>query len=442
MKKKIGFIFEEDYLGSYPSFVESIRILSEQGFVVDILGTSRESKFPAPPKFNENVNIDLLLVNYPICRDYPTSEDDSINNIFINSVDNQNNKSSFFKSLIPIEIKNIARSLISDIKENLTTFKSQKEYFFNKIKYFFFVFKKVKRNKYDILIGVDFGGGAAAYLSYLFNPTKKFLYWGLEIMEPHQERWAYRLVKHLEIKACQTADAIISTDTARIKDVCKANRTNSESKKVLLLPHSPKGFCKRKRSSYFQDLFSLDDTNTTILHSGWIHEVMCSKDLAQESRRWPQNWRLIFHERMKRTPDESYIQEVINAGDKKTLLSLNPVEYDLIDEVVLSADIGVVIYDSYEKYGTSWISLAKGSGKIAHYLRCGKPVVCRNLPGFKEIIEKYQCGVMFDNINEIETAITKILGNYDFYHKNAYDCYKHEYEFGKYFKKVTSFLKA
>ena len=442
MKKKIGFIFEEDYLGSYPSFVESIRILSEQGFELDILGTSRESKFPAPPKFNENVKIDLLPVDYPICRDYSISEEDATKNTFLNSVGNQNNKTFILKNLIPHEIKIFIKSLISNIKENLITSKSQKEYLFNKFKYFLFVFKKVKKHKYDILIGVDFGGGAAAYLSYLFNPNKKFLYWGLEIMEPYQELWAYRLVKHLEIKACQTADAIISTDSARIEDVCKANRTNSESKKVLLLPHSPRGFCKRKRSSYFQDLFSFDDTNTTILHSGWIHEVMCSKELAEESRRWPQNWRLIFHERMKRTPDESYIQEVINAGDKKTLLSLNPVEYDLIDEVVLSADIGIVIYDSYEKYGTSWISLAKGSGKIAHYLRCGKPVVCKNLPGFKEIVEKYQCGIMFDDINEIETAVNKVLANYEFYQKNAYDCYKHEYEFGKFFKKVTSFLKA
>ena len=442
MKKKIGFIFEEDYLGSYPSFVESIRILSEQGFEVDILGTSRDSKFPAPPKFNDNVKIDLLPVNYPICRDYSTSEDDSTKNTFLDSVDNQNHKTFFLKNLVPHEIKNFIKTLISNIKENLITFKSQKEFLLNKFKYFLFIFKKVKRSNYDILIGIDFGGGAAAYLSCFFNPNMKFIYWGLEITEPHQSLWAYKIVKYFEIKACQTAHAIISTDTARIKDVCKANRTNSESKKVLLLPHSPKGFCKRKRSSYFQDLFSFDDTNTTILHSGWIHEVMCSKELAEESRRWPQNWRLIFHERMKRTSDESYIQEVINAGDKKTLLSLNPVEYDLIDEVVLSADVGIVIYDSYEKYGTSWISLAKGSGKIAHYLRCGKPVVCKNLPGFKEIIEKYQCGVMFDNVNEIETAVNKILANYEFYQKNAYNCYKHEYEFGKFFKKVTSFLKA
>lgn len=442
MKKKIGFVFEEDYLGSYPSFVESIRILSEQGFEVDILGTLRESKFPDPPEFNENVILDLLPINYPICRDYRTGEDDTTKDNALNSVEGQSHKTFFLKKLVPREIKNIARLLISDIKKNLRTFKSQKEYFYNKTKYFFFVFKKVKRRKYDILIGVDFGGGAAAYFSNLFNPSKKFLYWGLEIMEPYQELWAYRLVKHLEIKACQIADAIISTDKARIEDVCKANRTNAKTKNLLLLPHSPKGFCSKKKSLYFEKLFSLDDSNIKILHSGWIHEVMCSRELAEVSTSWPQNWRLIFHERMKRTFDESYIQEVINAGDKKTLLSLNPVEYDLIDEVVLSADIGIVIYDSYEKYGTSWISLAKGSGKIAHYLRCGIPVVCKNLPGFKEIIEKYQCGVMFGNTNEIETAVNKILANYEFYQKNAYDCYKHEYEFGKFFRKVTSFLKA
>jgi glycosyltransferase involved in cell wall biosynthesis len=144
---------------------------------------------------------------------------------------------------------------------------------------------------------------------------------------------------------------------------------------------------------------------------------------------------------MKRSIDEPYIQKVLKSGDEKTLLSLNPVDYNDIDDVVNSAKIGIVIYDYYEKYGTSWISLAKGSGKIAHYLRCGKPVICRNLPGFKEIIEKYQCGVMFDDLDEIEVGINLILDNYDFYRKNAYECYKEEYEFSKYFRTVIDFIK-
>ena len=95
MKKKIGFVFEEDYLGSYPSFVESIRILSEQGFEVDILGTLRESKFPDPPEFNENVILDLLPINYPICRDYRTGEDDTTKDNALNSLEGQSHKTFF-----------------------------------------------------------------------------------------------------------------------------------------------------------------------------------------------------------------------------------------------------------------------------------------------------------------------------------------------------------
>jgi glycosyltransferase involved in cell wall biosynthesis len=144
---------------------------------------------------------------------------------------------------------------------------------------------------------------------------------------------------------------------------------------------------------------------------------------------------------MKRSTDESYIQEVIKSGDKKTLFSLNPVDYNKIDDVILSSKIGIVIYDSHEKYGTSWISLAKGSGKIAHYLRCGKPVICKNLPGFKEIIEKYKCGIIFDELSEIEPGIKTILNNYEFYQKNALECFKYEYEFSRYFQKVINFLK-
>jgi glycosyltransferase involved in cell wall biosynthesis len=122
------------------------------------------------------------------------------------------------------------------------------------------------------------------------------------------------------------------------------------------------------------------------------------------------------------------------------LLSLNPVPYDQIDHVVLSSKIGIVIYGNHEEWGTSWISLAKGSGKIAHYLKCGKPVLCINLPGLNEIITKYQCGILFDNLEDIQSGIYKILGNYSFYSQNAYKCYREEYEFSNYFKQFTMYV--
>jgi hypothetical protein len=48
MKTKIAIVFEEDYLGSYLSFVEAIRMLPDEGNKIDILGTLRKTNFSAP----------------------------------------------------------------------------------------------------------------------------------------------------------------------------------------------------------------------------------------------------------------------------------------------------------------------------------------------------------------------------------------------------------
>ena len=431
---RIAIIFEEDYLGAYPSFVEAIRILSENGFQVDILGTLRKSNFPKPPKFAENVRMFLSPIENEICRDYQLAENCSKDAII-------ERRSSVFKKLIPKNLKTIARSIVNNAKENIKNFSFQRKVLLDQLKYTFFVLNLVRKNKYDVIIGIDLGGGCASYLSSRLFNIRKYIYWGLEITEPEQGLLVQKLIKFLETKACQTADAILTTDESRAEDVCKANKVDFQNAKYFCVPHSPRGFCNKTESHFFQNLYSLKDENHVMLHSGWIHDVMCSSELAKESRNWPKDWRLVFHERMKRSIDEPYIQKVLKSGDEKTLLSLNPVDYNDIDDVVNSAKIGIVIYDYYEKYGTSWISLAKGSGKIAHYLRCGKPVICRNLPGFKEIIEKYQCGVMFDDLDEIEVGINLILDNYDFYRKNAYECYKEEYEFSKYFRTVIDFIK-
>lgn len=438
---KIAIIFEEDYLGVYPSFVEAIRMFSSEGIQVDVLGTSRKSKFPSPPEFDHNVNLFLLPTENEISRDYPLNENVSEEVDYKTYPPKHKPKSAFFKKLIPSSFKDVARKVLANIRENYEHFSFQHKLLVDQFRYFLFVYKHVKKNNYDVVIGVDLGGGTASYLSNRFKPCRKYIYWGLEITEPKQVLWVYKLLKYFESKACQTAHAIITTDEARAKDVCKANDLNFKDTNCLYVPHSPKGFCNQSHSSFFQDLFSLNQETIAIIHCGWIHEVMCSKVLAKESKNWPKEWRLIFHERMKRSTDESYIQEVIKSGDEKTLLSLNPVDYNKIDDVILSSKIGIVIYDSHEKYGTSWISLAKGSGKIAHYLRCGKPVICKNLPGFKEIIEKYKCGIIFDELNEIEPGIKTILNNYEFYQKNALECFKYEYEFSRYFQKVINFLK-
>lgn len=437
VKKRIALVFNEDYLGSYPSFIESISILSKNGYSVDIIGVCRSTNFPKPPKFLNNVNFISLQLKTTICRDY--SNDEFSGNFA--TTNSHIYKTSLLKSFIPQKLKSYFRNKINNINYNISTFNIQKTIFIDNIKYISFVLISILKRKYDIVIGVDLGGGCAAYISSLILPTDKLVYWGLEITTKQQPMLANRLLKFFEIRMCKKADLLLSTDLSRMKDVCNENNTTLSNRNIICLPHSPSGFSTQLKSRFFQKMFSLDMDSIIILHAGWMHEVMQSKSLARASRGWPKEWKLVFHERMNRNRSEPYIKEVANAGGQNLYLSLNPVPYNEIDKVIASSTIGVVIYGSSSEWGTSWISLAKGSGKIAHYLKCGKPIVCVNIPGLKEIISKYKCGVLFNDVNEIHSAILEILKNYSFYSSNALKCYKNEYEFSNYFNNFLKYTK-
>ena len=436
MRHKVAIVFEEDYLGSYPSLIESIKMLSEKGFQVDILGTSRKTLFPKPPRFNKNVNFFSLKLNTEISRDYPI-QSDVIPDIQEKEIVNPLS----IKRFLPNTIKRLIRKQLNIFKENFNRYKEQKEFLINQFIFLIFICNLLRKNKYHTVIGIDQVGGSLSYLCTRIIPCDSFIYWGLEITELNQSLWCYSLYKQIECIATTKANVIITTDKLRAHDICKENNLLFKSCHFIYVPHSPLGYCEIKNSNFFQDKFSLNDNICTILHCGWIHDVMLSKDLAAISRNWPETWRLIFHERMKRREDEPYIQKVRKAGDHKLLLSLEPVNYDEIDNVIISSNIGIVIYDNSNQWGVSWLNIAKASGKLAHYLRCGKPVVCSNLPGFREIIEEYQCGVLFDTPDQILAGIEKILKNYDFYKQNAYRCYDYEYEFSRYFTKLIIFIK-
>jgi len=437
MGKKIALVFSEDYLGSYPSFVESIKILSQHKHRIDIIGTTRDTKFPNPPIFNSYVKFLNIPIDHIIERDYDRVCDKSVN------TEPSHTSASYIdviKYFLPLCIKRYIRDIINYIKHNIQNFRTQKIQFITHFKYTVHVIHKLAIGRYDFVIYVDLYGGASTYLcSLIFNINNK-IYWGLEITTKHQSLAVNQILKFLESKSCNHSDIIFTTDVSRGKDVCIENNTEYIKKNFIYLPHSPSGFCKHNKSIYFQKMFSLNPKDEIILHSGWIHEVMRSRELAEESCKWPTNWKLVFHERMHRSRKEQYIKKVNRAGKGKVLLSLNPVPYDFIDDIILSAKIGIVIYDTAVNWGTSWSSLVKGSGKIAHYLRCGRPVICSNLPGFDEIVNKYECGFLFDDISEIPHYISIILRNYSFFSNNALKCYKDEYEFSKHFNKFLQYI--
>jgi glycosyltransferase involved in cell wall biosynthesis len=110
------------------------------------------------------------------------------------------------------------------------------------------------------------------------------------------------------------------------------------------------------------------------------------------------------------------------------------VPYEKLDDLVLSAHIGLVFYR--KELGANFSQIAGASGKLAHYLRCGLPVICLDLPGLVKVVDRYRCGICVSEPGEIQSAIEIILREYPLYRMNALKCYEESYEFGRYFREV------
>ena len=67
------------------------------------------------------------------------------------------------------------------------------------------------------------------------------------------------------------------------------------------------------------------------------------------------NYKLVLHEREKRSPKENYLRYISELSKNQVLLSLNPVSFDRIDEIISSAQIGLIAYDS--SYGDGRVNI-------------------------------------------------------------------------------------
>tara|TARA_R110001583_G_scaffold58103_1_gene173441 strand:+ start:14872 stop:15999 length:1128 start_codon:yes stop_codon:yes gene_type:complete len=97
------------------------------------------------------------------------------------------------------------------------------------------------------------------------------------------------------------------------------------------------------------------------------------------------------------------ILKILSAWDKVELTSFVPkVE---LDKIAMNATIGLAIFDYIPNLGYKIGSL--GVNKIFEYMLYGLPIICTDFILWKEIVEKYNCG-LYVNPNDIN-AITKAI---------------------------------
>ena len=343
--------------------------------------------------------------------------------------------------MIPENVKSIYRHIKIYYEENLSSVSEQWQEFKRLLGYIIFSISCARDKKYDISIGIDSYGIIASHISSFFSLFRITYFWSLEITESKQYRLLMILVKALESKGHKNSDFLISQDKKRAKALCQINNVNFMESRFFSVPHSKDKIASDNKFDYFRKKFSINKSDVIILHAGWIHDVMDSLNLAQSASSWPSNYKLIFHERMERSRSEPYINKAIQLGGSATFFSLNPVSYDRLEEILTSADIGIVNY-KLQTGAAAWDNLSKASGKIADYLSCGLPILCSNFAGAEEMINNYKCGEVFYNYEELPACIERITQRYQYYKSNALKCFDQEYKFSKYFLPVVHSMES
>ena len=433
--------FEEEFLGVYPSLINCITLLSPVSKSITVISSERKSNFPEPPTFPSNVSFRKIKQEL----NYDRNQNDFITEHNKNKIV-QNISSQSWKKIIPQFIKVTYRKYKNYTLENLNRWQEQRQWFLEKFKYYLFCLSNAFNNKPKVIIAVDESGLIAGMLVKIFSgrTRPKLVFWSLETgLETGK---SFLLLHRIhEIAFSQSAkfiDTVVTQEESRLADLEKKLNYTFPKIPKFFIPHSPIGksdilsnelFVK---NNFFKKKFSLQKNDKIILHAGWIHDSMFVDKIAEASKTWNSNFKLVLHEREKRSLEDSFISYVSKLSDGKALFSLSPVTFDRIDEVISSAHIGLIAYD--RKYGDGRINIRKSSGKLAQYLKCGVPVIALDLPGYKKMFEKYNCGLVFQNFEEIENCINVILKNYNHFSSESIRCFEEEFDFKKFFRPFVS----
>ena len=148
----------------------------------------------------------------------------------------------------------------------------------------------------------------------------------------------------------------------------------------------------------------------------------------------PEGWTLVMHGFVDRK-----VHDTVLAMDdpSKIRLSRSLVDMDDLPQVVASADAGLVFYtdDNLNDYNTGL-----ASDKMARHMQSSTPVVTSDFPSFRQVVDRYGCGVCVKDPREIPQALAAIASDYETFAQGARKAFEDLYDYAKTFRPVLDYL--
>lgn len=435
--KRVGIIVFQYPITGSSSHINIARILAQKGYLVDFFldTTSFNSNFLSFPEKEiriiqvkrEEMARALLATGSPRKDSDITS---GVKGIFYRRVYN------FLVLVSRITGNLIAKRYLADDAPIVALLKKSwllKMVFIQEV-LFAKAIERVVESRYNFFLGSDANGLIAAGLASE-KIGVKIVYLNLELMlESECITAGERLKKRIERELNRKSEYTIIPDEARAEHLIHDN--NIDREKILLLPVSAFGDPFEGKTPYFRSLFKISPDKIVVLHAGNIAGWTYCKEIAESALTWPEPFVLVIHTwrtSIAHDPDLTRIKGFVD--NRKIFLSLDPVPWDRLPELLAGADIGLAFY---KNLGKNFLETGSSSNKLAQYLQVGLPVITSDYPTFRDIINRYACGKCTNDFSQLGSLLAEIQSNYQEYRKNAFTCFSEVYEFSRNFDKIFS----
>jgi glycosyltransferase involved in cell wall biosynthesis len=294
---------------------------------------------------------------------------------------------------------------------------------------------------YDFLIGVDQEGIIAAGILAKIRKIP-YGYYSLEILakEDIHKRKGFKkifwnMLKILESHFSRKAFATIVQDNYRANILIKDNLLDES--KIFIVPNSYY-FTDNNINNKNYDL-GIPVDKKIIIYTGSIVQEVAIKEIIDQVKLWPEDTVLVLHA-PHRTPYLEEVEQIINQNNlrDKIIISIKRLTFDELCILIRQAHIGISFYESVDK-NTELACSGKVSFYLSQGIPM---IINNISPQSMELVSKYRCGVCVNSSEEVGKAIQIILNNYSDYSENAKIAFKHELDFKKYFNKVLEYIEA
>ena len=292
---------------------------------------------------------------------------------------------------------------------------------------------------YVCLLGIDQYGLIAATMASESGSYKRrmpIFYFSMELLlKGYLHTLRMQVLSSLERSCIKSCYCVVIQDEKRAEHFVADNRLPQE--KLVYLPVSGLRAPYRAKSDYLRELFGIRHDKRILLYAGAIMDYGMCLELVEAANNWGDDLVLILHSPV--TPqsihfDPAYVDEVKRASrDNKVYLSLNPVPWEKLPELISSADIGLMFYKEKDP---NFLEIGRSSNKLVQYLQAGLPIITVDFPSLRSVTKACRCGESAHSPDEIEALARNIFANYDVYRNHAFECYQTRYRIADYFDDV------